>query len=270
MASHSESFFQRTLDEKTKEARDAVQDCIVAFLSPSSNGRQPAARTAVDAVGRVVDMLHPQDRPPWLDPLHSALKIAQSNHSDQQGIESIQRVANEYQRALNRHKWRLGDTEAATGFDFDAVYNKYKAENRIPELFEEIISALNDIIQSGKIDSVRVLKVLRRVLATLQNAKDGSYFATRNAWFFVATWFKNTGWEILGDIPVLGAPVRGLRQSLEDMNRGMENLHNQIQVDLQTQLSEDFPRLEYRAPEIPLPRLEHRPDTPTLEIDATE
>ena len=256
MVSNSESFFQRTLDEKTKEARDALQTCIATFLSNSSNGRQPAAQAAIDAVGRVVDMLHPQDRPPWLDPLHAALKIAHSNHSDHQGIQNIQRIANEYQIALNRHKWRLIDIDATKGFDFDALYNKHKAENRIPQLFDEIISALNDIIASGQIDSVRAIDELRRILATLQNAKNGSYFATRNAWFFVATWFKNTGWEFLGDIPVLGAAVRGLRKSLEDMNDGMQNLHDQIQVDLQAQLSQDFPRLEYHSPE--LPRIEHR------------
>jgi len=263
LVSNSESFFQRTLEEKTKEARAAVQSCVISFLSASPNGRQVAAQNAVDAVGRVVDMLYPNDRPPWLDPMHAALKIAHSNHNDQHGIKNIQHVANQYQGALNKHKWRLVDMDATTGFDFDSVYNKYKAENRIPELFEEIISALNDIIVSEEIDSVNALEELRRILATLQNAKNGSYFATRNAWFFVATWFKNTGWELLSDIPVLGAAVRGLRKSLEGMNDGMQNLHEQIQADLQAQLSQDFPRLEYHAPD--LPRLEHRPDTDTEE-----
>jgi hypothetical protein len=259
LVSNSESFFQRTLEQKTKEAREAVQTCVVSFLTHSPNERQSAAKTAFDAVGRIVDMLHPRDRPPWLDPLHAALKVAHSNHHDQHGVQNIQRVANEYQVALNRHKWRLADVDAATGFDFDAVYDKYKAENRIPQLFDEIISALCDIIATGKIDSVRALDELRRILATIQNAKNGSYFATRSAWFFVATWFKNTGWEMLGDIPILGAAVRGLRKSLQDMNDGMQNLHEQMQADLQSQLSKDFPGIEYRAPEIP--RLEHEPAT---------
>lgn len=263
MPSQSESFFQRTLDEKTKEARDAVQACLVSFLSHSSSGRQAAAQAAIDAVGRLVDMLHPQDRPAWLEPLHSALKIAHSHHAENIGILNIQRIANEYQGSLKQHTWQIAEVDSVTGFDFDAVYDKYKAENRIPQLFDEIISALNGIIASGAIDSVRVLQELRRVLATLQNARNGSYFATRNAWFFVATWFKNTSWELLGEIPVLGAAIRGLRKSLEDMNDGMQNLHEQMQSDLQSQLLHDFPRLEYDAPE--LPKLEHLSDTPAEE-----
>lgn len=201
-------------------------------------------------------MLHPQDRPTWFTQLHGSLRTATSNHGDSNGIESLQRIANDYQGLLNRHKWLLTDVNTTDGFDFDALYTKYKTENRIPELFDEIISALNEIVESGAIDSVRALDELRKIIATLQNAKNGSYFAARNSWFFVATWFKNTGWELLGDIPVLGAAVRGLRKSLEDMNDGMQHLHDQIQEELQSKLSTDFPRLDYTAPT--LPRLEYQ------------
>jgi len=259
LASNSESFFQRTLDEKTKEAREAVLACVVSFLMPSVNERQSAAQKAIEAVGRVVDMLHVQDRPSWLDPLHHALKTAKSHHSEMHGIKHIQRIANEYQPALDNHKWRLRDTDAAEGFDFDSVYNKYKAENRIPELFDGIIGTLAEIIESGAIDSVRALDELRRIVATLQNARNGSYFATQNAWLFVVTWFRNTGWELLGDIPILGSAVRGLRKSFEDMNDGMQNLHQQMKVDLEGQLSQAFPNLEYHSPEIP--KLEHDPES---------
>lgn len=264
MVSNSESFFQRTLDEKTREAREAVQNCVVAFLAASTNSRSTAATEAYESVGRIIEMLHQSDRPAWLTDLHSNLRVAVSNHGDANGIRSVQKIANSLQNSLNRHKWRLADMSAADGFDFDAVFNKYKNENRIPELFDEIINALTAIIESGEIDSVRALDELKRVVATLQNARNGSYFATRNAWFFVATWFKNTGWEMLGDIPVLGAAVRGLRQTLDDMNNGMQNLHDQIQADLTEQLSQDFPRLEYNPPEIP--RLEH---DPSLDEDKT-
>src|SRR3990172_9379433 len=89
-------------------------------------------------------------------------------------------------------------------------------------------AAMTEIVESGEIDSVRALDERKRIIATLQNARNGSYFATCNAWFFVATWFKNSGWELLGDIPVLGAAVRGLRKSLDDMNEGMQHLHDQI------------------------------------------
>jgi hypothetical protein len=251
MVSNSESFFQRTLDEKTTEAIAAVQECVTAFLAADPGGRQKNATSASDAVNRIVKMLHPQDRPYWLTQLLSSLELAKNHHNDYNGIEAMQKIASELQPALIRHKWKLADIESAEGFDFDAIYSKYKGENKIPELFDEIIAAMTRIVESREIDSVKALNELLQVIATLKNARNGSYFATRNAWFFVATWFKNTGWELLSDIPVLGATVRGLRKTMEDMNDGMQNMHDQIQEDLGNQLIQGFPRLEYHAPYIP-------------------
>lgn len=210
-------------------------------------------------------MLHPGDRPQWLDRLHSALRAAHDNHESPHGIKHIHRVVSDYQRSLNTYQWNLVDVDATSGFDFDSVYNKYKAENRISELFDEIITALSEIARSGEIDSVRTLNELPRVIATLQRAKDGSYFATHGAWIFAATWFRNTGWELLGEVPVLGAVVRGLRKTLEDMEQGMCMLHEQMHHDIQTQLSQDFPQLEYHPPA--LPQLESRND---LEVQVSQ
>ncbi len=251
MVSSSESFFQRTLDEKTTEAKAAVQECVIAFLATDVGGRQKSATTAHGAVNRIVEMLHPQDRPNWLTALLSSLELAIKNSNDLNGINAMQKIINDLQPALIRHKWKLADLESAEGFDFDAIYSKYKGENKIPELFDDIIAAMTRIVESREIDSVKALNELLRVIATLKNARNGSYFATRNAWFFVATWFKNSGWELLSEIPVLGATVRGLRKTLEDMNVGMQKMHDQMQEDLRNQLLHDFPRLEYHAPDIP-------------------
>ncbi|MBL8853315.1 MAG: hypothetical protein JNK57_05010 [Planctomycetaceae bacterium] len=262
MASTSETFFQRTLEKKTHEAREAVQECVAAFLSLDPGRRKPTAAKAHSAVGRIVEMLHPNDLPSWLTQLYSALDQATTHSSDKSGADAMQSIANSYQVMLNKHKWKLADVDTTGGFDFDRLFAKYREENRIPELFDAIIAAIAEILASGKIDSLRVVNELEKIIATLKNARSGSYFATRSAWYFVATWFKNSGWEMLGDIPVLGGVLRGLRTTLDEMDSGMENMHNQIQKDLQTQLVQDFPKLEYKR--LNLPRIEYTdlPDLP--------
>ncbi|RLS39121.1 MAG: hypothetical protein DWH81_08925 [Planctomycetota bacterium] len=259
MASSSESFFFRALEEKTEKARAAVQRCVSVFLSTNNSSRVEAATQAASAVSLIVDMLSAQDRPYWLSPLHNNLRTAAADPEGRDGLNGIQEIANTFQGALNSHKWKLTEANPADGFDFDSMYNKYKKENRIPELFEEIISLLNEIANSGQLDSISALTELRRVIATLEKAKNGSYFATRNAWHFVTNWFKNSGWEMLSDIPLLGAVTRGLRKTLEDMDHGMTDLHTQIQDELQTKIAKDFPRIEYTSPD--LPRIEHSPQT---------
>ena len=119
---------------------------------------------------------------------------------------------------------------------------------------------MKEIVNSDAIDSVSVsaLRELHKIIATLHAARKGSYFATRGAWYFVATWFKNTGWELLGSIPIAGSAVKGLQKTLDDTDKEMQQLHDKIQTELEQTIATDFPRLEYKRPE--LPAIEHHPD----------
>lgn len=251
MAAKSETFFKRTLDQKTVESREAVAECIREFLSPTTKSRQDSAKKAYDAVDRVREMLHESDRPEWLGQLHSKLSVAYAHNGDANGVNAVHAIASTLFPSLQQHQWHIGDSEEAQGFDFDAVYNKYSDEARIPDLFDQIIQCLKEIIATDKVDSVKALRELNNIIATLHRARNGSYFATRGAWFFVTTWFKNSGWELLGTIPIAGSMVKGLRKTLQDTNDTMLQLHDNIQSDMETRISTDFPRLEYEPPKFP-------------------
>jgi hypothetical protein len=142
LVSTSETFFQRTLEQKTVEAREAVQQCVAAFLSHDPGRRQPTAVNAHSAVGRVVEMLHPNDRPNWLTNLYSSLEQAKTYSTDSNGVSAMQQIVNDFQVSLNKHKWKLADINTTGGFDFDGLFAKYKSENRIPELFDAIIAVI--------------------------------------------------------------------------------------------------------------------------------
>ncbi len=150
------------------------------------------------------------------------------------------------------HQWAFEEA-LATGFDFDSIFESARDSNLIPELFDEIICCLQQIVDSEAIDSVRVLKELESLIATLKHARKGSYFATRHAWFFLVEWLKNTGWEAFGDIPVMGAAVRGLKTTMEKTNAAMEGMHEDIYTQTITSVKTEVPRLTYDPPTLPKP-----------------
>jgi len=264
----SESFFSRTLDQKTDEARKAVDECIKQYLSHNPKKRDSAAQTAFAAVDRIFQLLHSNDHPAWLPLLHRDLNFAKNHSQDNNGVVAVLRIASELYPQLLNHQWNVGTSESASGFDFDAIYEKYRAECRISDLFDELIKNLKEIVASDAIDSVTALRELNKVIATLHSARKGSYFATRGAWYFVATWFKNTGWELLGTIPVAGSVVKGLQKTFEEGDVKMKALHDNIQSDFETQIASDFPRLEYRAPA--LPAIEGPTDDPDANSENTK
>jgi len=250
VATKSELAFQRILDQKTNETREAVEKCIDEFLSPDPRNRQSASNAACDAVDRLKSMLDMTDQPDWILPLLSNLNLARQHYQNDISAQAMKEVSSIFP-LLKHHQWQVGPSEAASGFNFDGVYEKYRDECRIPELFDDMIRCLKEIVTSDQIDSRSALKELNEIIATLQNARNGSYFATRTTWYFVVTWLKNTGWELLGSIPVAGSAVKGLRKTLEQMDAAMNKLHETVQHDLQDKISADFPKLEYQPAKLP-------------------
>lgn len=255
----SETLFERALEQKTIEARNAVKEFVRRYLRPDLNARQPGATLAFEAVVRLTEMVNKADSPDWLDELKNALVIARDHPKDSAGVEAVMLIASRLSGQLEHHQWKTKGANAETGFEFDAIYKKYRAECRIPELFDEIVRCLREIVTSGEVDSVQALRQLNTVIATIQRARDGSYFATRGAWYFTVNWLKNTGWELFASIPLAGSAVKGLRKTLEETNHEMQELHNKIHEDLRAKISADFPRLEYQAPQFPA--IEHKPDS---------
>lgn len=251
MTKDSESFFSRTLEQKTAEARKFVDECIKQYLATNNNKRQTSAQAAFAAVDRIFQLLHAIDRPKWLTSLHRDLQFASNNSSDQNGIIAVQRIASELHPQLLHHQWDFGTSESTSGVDFDSIYEKYRSECRIPELFDELVKYLKEIVASDAIDSVKTLRELNKIIATLHAARKGSYFATRGAWNFVTMWFINTGWELLGSLPVAGSAVKGLQKTLEETDVQMKVLHNSMQAEIEQQTASDFPRLEYRPLTLP-------------------
>lgn len=95
MSKDSESFFRRTLEQKTAEARKAVDECIKQYLGVGKDKRQPSAQAVLAAVERPSLLLHPNDRPPWSTALLQELSVADRNSSDDNGIVAMQRIVSE-------------------------------------------------------------------------------------------------------------------------------------------------------------------------------
>ncbi len=251
MTRQSENYFHRALQAKTTEARDAVNRCIAGFFLSGAVDRAGLSRAAYGAVCNLLDLLHSSDRPPFLLHLHAALKSVTQQPEHQNCVPNMVKVATLYQPQLEMLKWEPATADETEFFDFDAVFERYRDECRIPELFDQLIDGLNKVVESGEVDSLKVLNQIRKIIATLRAARNGSYFSARGAWYFVTTWLKNSGWELLGDIPIAGAVVRGLRDAVTETSEQMALLHDKIQEDFEATIDADFPRLTYEPPAIP-------------------
>lgn len=246
-------FLITTVTAKHHDANQAVQQFLhVMFANSDPDARKNAVQSAIAATVALEDVVHQNYRPQWLGLIISNLKRYQSQHQTQIGINAVHAVATTDFPAMQRHQWDFSDAQPS-GFNFDQILDDARTTNQIPQLFDKIIGLLQEIADSGAIDSIRIINELASVIATLKNAKNGSYLATRHGWDFLVAWLRNTGWEAFGDIPIIGAPVRGLKATLEETNTAMEQMHTDMHDKIVASTEAELPRLAYDPPKLPAP-----------------
>ncbi len=257
----AKDFLISTVSTKHNEAVTAVENFVrIHYANAVTAAKDAALVKAISAMQDLQSVVHHNFRPPWLQATLSQLKRFQENPKAEHGIQAAFSVATVSLPAMKDHQWAFVDEQS--GFDFDQIYEEAKATNQIPELFDEIVKWLKEIVESGEIDSVKLLNELKSIIATVKKARNGSYIANRHAWFFLIEWLKNTGWEAFGDIPVLGAPVKGLRTAIENTNKAMAKMHADMDVKLAESTQANLPKLTYDPPKLLAPRPESNGESP--------
>lgn len=255
MDTAAHKFLVTTVATKHTEAMQAVERFLQTLISSGdANTRLASVREALNAASVLQGVLHENYRPSWLGQLLSNLKKYELHHQRDTGVQAAKLVATAIYPEMLAHQWTFTDV-LSTGYDFDAIFEDARDSNAIPELFDKIVVCLQQIVDSEAIDSVRMLRELDSLIATLKNSRKGSYVATRHAWFFLVEWMKNTGWEAFGEIPVLGSAVRGLKQTMDNTNTAMIRMHDDVSTQTIASIKTELPRLTYEPPRLPQPEI---------------
>lgn len=75
---------------------------------------------------------------------------------------------------IDKHQW---DSNYSDGdhINFDVIYEHYRKESRLHDLFEQIIKSLEQIRDSGEVNSKAMIDSLTKIITTLRNSQDGSF-----------------------------------------------------------------------------------------------
>jgi len=228
-------FFSRILKERHVDVKNTSENLLVELASEKIDQKKVAARRAQDAANSLRSILPSSEAPSWLKEV-----ITNTQHFID-GAWNSGDLAKYHYRLLPlilNHDWGVVGS-GSSALDFDGVFELYKKESRLPELFDKIIALLEAIKDSGEIDSLNMIEALAKIIATLRHGKDGSYFSLNGAWKFLLSFANNYLWAELEKVPVLGTAFEALRKTVEDADKEMETLHSSIQNELDRRVKEE-------------------------------
>jgi len=227
-ANESFHIFLRLIQEKHQQFASTSDTLLRSLVGENPDEKRAAANSALQAATDLRGLLAKKDVPKWLNDAINSLK----NFVD--GLWSTFDLLSNYipiKSAIENHDWTF-DVSDEAAFDFDSIFENFKKDSRLPELFDSIVKILEDIEASGDVDSVTMLRSLGKVIATIKRSRDGSYFSVNSAWEFLISFLKNYMWGELSKVPVLGTALEALEKTIKETNEEMFKLHQQVQDEM--------------------------------------
>jgi len=236
-------FYVRLLREKHKDLVTASANLLVEMGRENREKKIAAAQVALNAARDLRIILSSNDVPQWLpDLINSAQTFIGGGWSSSDFLGNFIGI----KRRIEQHKW-VFDEGGETAFDFDSIFEHYKNESRLPELFDQIVNILENIESSGEVDSITMINALAKVIATIKRCKDGSYFSLNSAWEFLLSFLKNYMWGELSKLPVLGTAMDALRKTIEETNEEMFKLHLKVEQEMNRTVEAEVKSLSHKS-----------------------
>lgn len=241
----NESFnlFIRLVREKHHALKNQAEYLFKEMARDNLEQKKAQALGTKDRATELRALFSSKDVPGWLD--HAITTLAQFSNGALAPEDFLTNIV-AWKTELDRHSWAF-DNASASAFDFDAIYERYRSESRLPELFDSVVRILEEIQASGEVDSVTMMNALSKVIATIKKCKNGSYFALNSAWDFLWTFVKNYLWNELCAIPGLGTAATALRSAMESINEEMFSLHSKIDIEIKNTVGAEIKKLEGKS-----------------------
>ncbi|WP_029530713.1 hypothetical protein [Pseudomonas asplenii] len=194
----------------------------------SSIQKKNRAKLLISQISRMKELAPESKFPKWLSDFSEALDGYLNNSLDS---SKFIRLLIEVLPEISRFRWVLDDS-SSSGFDFESIFNECRLNSRVPELFGSIIELLEQIRDSGELDSRNMIDALSKIISTLQVGKTSTYFSMEGAWRFLCGFLENYFWIEAKKIPGLGPVVEALEKTIKDTQEEMSKLNVVVQTTM--------------------------------------
>jgi hypothetical protein len=220
--------FLRLISERHAALISESQSLLLTLAGEDLSQKKLVAKSALQAATDLRAHLSNNDVPQWLNKIIDFLNpFINGSWSSSDLLKNFIHV----KTLLDGHRW-VFEQDAETAFDFDSIFDHFKNESRLPELFDQIIRLLEEIESSGEVDSVTMHRALGKVISTIKRSKDGSYFSLISAWEFLLSFLNNYMWGELSKLPLLGTALEALGKTIKETDEEMFKVHKQVQDEM--------------------------------------
>jgi len=232
MNKESYNLFVRAVEEKHRECISSFNELMKEFSSFNQKGVEKANEDLHKKVQDLKLILAKADYPNWLERIGSGTKYYINNSTINNSSHELLNILTSQKTDLNSHKWNFYSADSDYVYSFEGIYNKYRAENELGELFDKLTNELESIIKSGEIDSMMALKSLEELMQLLKDNKNGSYFSVLASSEFASKFTGNLVWKGLAEVPGVKQFKEAFEETCQEMNIEVGKLKDHVSKEI--------------------------------------
>lgn len=221
-------YYRQFVQERHAEFRARWDEFLHSLIGQNPGQKIAAAGSALQALENLEVGLPTSYRPSWIGILKKHLRKFKEREGHPETAKALLQATLALNDEVVTQRWDMVSESDGGGLDFERLFQEYYEESRVPELFEELLRGLSQIVDSGAVDSLRILRALEKVISTIRQNMRGSYWSTHGAWQFTRRVFENLLWEALESNTVLAVPVRAVRKALEELGDEMNKVDSSV------------------------------------------
>lgn len=221
--------FKSVIIVRQKELREELNSLMLVagnVGNPNATNKQKMTeicKRIVEISSALEDILVGDARPVWLGKIKSNSQEYLSRHNP----TNFQKILL-YYHDLSSHDWNFNTVE--NGVDFDSIYQKYKQESKLPELWNELVVLLKKLIEEcGDELQTKTLEDLKKLLLTVERNRNGSSDAVRSTLFILWNFLRESVFDLFPAIKISNSAVKTIREigevikSAKDVNQDIED-----------------------------------------------
>ena len=252
----SVKFLLRLVQEKHELVKKELNNLFETLSSDNHDEKVTANNNLLKVCKDLSISLSETDRPNWLNTLISETGVYSANHkSIGHNFRLLNNIVSQRNNALG-HNWSFDKSSMEADFNFDYIYEKFKNDSKLSNLFNVLINTLEKMISSGEIDSLTALKSLEQLISIIKQNMSGSYFSVMTSWEFISSFTKNLIWQELGNLPGIKQLKSAFEKTMKEMDIEMEALHKSIADEMKIKYKTTIHSLTYKRRDDNL--LEHK------------
>lgn len=261
MATESEKLFSNLINEKHNILIQSLKVFIKDALVRDKEETILMVEDILKKSKNLRELFVSKDTPAWLNQIisHSNSYIKEPDKYS----NSLMGAIIQYSPSAINNKIILQDNKNDEAIDIDSLFRKFKEEGNLQELLNKLIEIIQNIIDSGEIDSIKLTKALEKILATLKKSKGGSFLSLHAAWNFIKEFLQKFILNEIQNIGTLGSMLSALIETANKVEKEIEVLGTQVSSGIAEEFNKELsgfplssePLLDFnQTPKLTLPK----------------